>query len=137
MRISDWSSDVCSSDLVLALHTDTPRPHVHLTVQAEGLDRNRFNPRPVQLNRFRERFARELRARGVAAEATPRRARGQGIAGSSMALVKLRSRLRTEGSRQITHSDQIGRAHVCTPVTNAHLVCCLLLSKKKKTIINT
>lgn len=93
-------------DYVLALHTDTPRPHVHLTVQAEGLDRTRFNPRPVQLNRFRERFARELRARGVAAEATPRRARGQGIAGSSMALVKLRARLRTEGSRQMTQSDR-------------------------------
>jgi type IV secretion system T-DNA border endonuclease VirD2 len=93
-------------DYVLALHTDTPRPHVHLTVQAEGLDRIRFNPRPVQLNRFRERFARELRARGVAAEATPRRARGQGIAGSSMALVKLRARLRTEESRQITNADR-------------------------------
>ncbi len=93
-------------DYVLALHTDTPRPHVHLTVQAEGLDRNRFNPRPVQLNRFRERFARELRARGVAAEATPRRARGRGIAGSSMALVKLRARLLTEGSRQISDADR-------------------------------
>ena len=93
-------------DYVLALHTDTPRPHVHLTVQAEGLDRTRFNPRPVQLNRFRERFARELRARGVAAEATPRRARGQGIAGSSMALVKLRARLRAGGGRQITQSDR-------------------------------
>lgn len=93
-------------DYVLALHTDTPRPHVHLTVQAEGLDRTRFNPRPVQLNRFRERFAHELRARGVVAEATPRRARGQGIAGSSMALVKLRARLRTEGSRQITNADR-------------------------------
>ena len=93
-------------DYVLALHTDTPRPHVHMTVQAEGLDRTRFNPRPVQLNRFRERFARELRARGVAAEATPRRTRGQGIAGSSMALVKLRARLRNEGSRQITQSDR-------------------------------
>ena len=93
-------------DYVLALHTDTPRPHVHLTVQAEGLDRTRFNPRPVQLNRFRERFARELRARGVAAEATPRRARGRGIAGSSMALVKLRARLRTEGSRQMSDADR-------------------------------
>ena len=51
-------------------------------------------------------FARELRPRGVAAEATPRRARGQGIAGSSMALVKLRARLRTGGSRQITDSDR-------------------------------
>src|SRR3546814_2238346 len=27
--------------------------------------------------------------------------------------------------------DEIGRAHVCTPVTNAHLVCRLLLEKKK------
>ncbi len=93
-------------DYVLALHTDTPRPHVHLTVQAEGLDRTRFNPRPVQLNRFRETFARELRARGVAAEATPRRARGRGIAGSSMALVKIRARLRVEGSRQIADADR-------------------------------
>src|SRR3546814_2400062 len=29
---------------------------------------------------------------------------------------------------------QIGRAHVRTPVTNAHLVCRLLLEKKKKTL---
>lgn len=93
-------------DYVLALHTDTPRPHVHLAVQAEGLDRTRFNPRPVQLHRFRERFARELRERGVAAEATPRRARARGIAGSSMALVKLRARFRAEGSRQIADSDR-------------------------------
>src|SRR3546814_9620102 len=28
---------------------------------------------------------------------------------------------------------EIGRAHVCTPVTNAHLVCRLLLAKKKNT----
>src|SRR3546814_7857561 len=27
---------------------------------------------------------------------------------------------------------EIGRAHVCTPVTNAHLVCRLLLAKTKK-----
>ena len=93
-------------DYVLALHTDTPRPHVHLTVQAEGLDRKRFNPRPVQLHRFRERFARELRERGVAAEATPRRARGQGIAGSSMALVKLRARLASGTSRVMTDADR-------------------------------
>lgn len=93
-------------DYVLALHTDTPRPHVHITVQAEGLDRTRFNPRPIQLNRFRERFARELRGRGVAAEATPRRARGRGIAGSSIKLVKLRARLRAEASRKITDADR-------------------------------
>src|SRR3546814_6183219 len=27
---------------------------------------------------------------------------------------------------------KIGRAHVCTPITNAHLVCRLLLDKKTK-----
>src|SRR3546814_8719945 len=32
--------------------------------------------------------------------------------------------------RLISTADQIGRAHVC-PVTNAHLVCRLLLEKKK------
>src|SRR3546814_3175857 len=39
------------------------------------------------------------------------------------------SRLNRDGSIMI---GQIGRAHVCTPVTNAHLVCRLLLEKKKK-----
>src|SRR3546814_10617549 len=32
------------------------------------------------------------------------------------------------------HVEEIGRAHVCTPVTNAHLVCRLLLEKTKNTI---
>src|SRR3546814_5414998 len=36
-------------------------------------------------------------------------------------------------NRYIAHvnTDEIGRAHVCTPVTNAHLVCRLLLEKKQ------
>src|SRR3546814_8058869 len=33
---------------------------------------------------------------------------------------------------QTSAHDQIGRAHVGTPVTNAHLVCRLLLEKKKR-----
>src|SRR3546814_3277047 len=31
---------------------------------------------------------------------------------------------------RVTWASQIGRAHVCTPVTNAQLVCRLLLEKK-------
>src|SRR3546814_1703729 len=34
---------------------------------------------------------------------------------------------------KIGNQPEIGRAHVCTPVTNAHLVCRLLLEKKKHT----
>src|SRR3546814_10434326 len=38
-------------------------------------------------------------------------------------------RARIEAAGHATH--EIGRAHVSTPVTNAHLVCRLLLEKKK------
>lgn len=92
-------------DYIMALHTDTPRPHVHLTVQAEGLDRKRFDPRREDLFRFREAFAEALRSRGVEAEATPRYTRGQGRAGTSMALTQLRSRIRSGASRQPTEAD--------------------------------
>lgn len=60
----------------MALHTDEAHPHVHLTVAARGEDGVRFDPRKNDLALWRESFARELRARGIEAEATPRRARG-------------------------------------------------------------
>jgi len=60
----------------MALHTDADHPHVHLTVSARGERGERFNPRKDDLACWRESFARELRARGIEAEATPRRARG-------------------------------------------------------------
>lgn len=92
-------------DWLMALHIDTDRPHVHLTVQAEGVDRTRFDPRREDLFRFREAFAEALRSRGVAAEATPRYTRGQGRAGTSMALTQLRARIRNGASRQPTEAD--------------------------------
>src|SRR3546814_7055974 len=40
----------------------------------------------------------------------------------------------TDADRELVARDaKIGRAHVCTPVTNAHLVCRLLLEKKNNT----
>lgn len=79
-------------DYVMALHTDTARPHVHLAVSARGDTGRRFNPRPHTLHHYRERFAEERRERGVSAEATPRAARGVGRAGHSMALNRMRQR---------------------------------------------
>src|SRR3546814_1427191 len=35
-----------------------------------------------------------------------------------------------DGGRLTADAVEIGRAHVCTPVTNAHLLCRLLLEKK-------
>lgn len=63
-------------DYVFALHTDTPRPHVHLTVCARGDDGQRLNPKKADLEHWRQVFAQSLRDRGAEAEATPRRARG-------------------------------------------------------------
>lgn len=92
-------------DFLMALHTDTPRPHVHLTVQAEGLDERRFDPRREDLFKFREAFAEALRSRGVECEATPRWTRGQGRAGTSMALAQMREKIRRGVSRQPTEAD--------------------------------
>ena len=117
-------------DYLMALHTDTPRPHVHLTVQAEGLDRKRFDPRREDLFRFREAFAEALRSRGVEAEATPRYTRGQGRAGTSMALAQLRARILSGVSRQPTDADMrqareamqvaLGKAEPPAFVSKAH-----------------
>lgn len=63
-------------DYVFTLHTDTPRPHVHLTICSRGHAGERLNPRRADLEAWRQVFAQALRDRGVEAEATPRRARG-------------------------------------------------------------
>jgi hypothetical protein len=46
-------------------------------VRSQGYNGKRLNPRKADLATWRERFAGELRLRGVAAEATPRRTRGK------------------------------------------------------------
>ena len=61
---------------VFAAHDDEAHPHVHLSVQVRGPDGHRLNPRHKDLQRWRERFAEQLREHGVDANATPRRARG-------------------------------------------------------------
>lgn len=63
-------------DYVFAAHDDEAHPHVHIVVRARGRDGRRLNPRKADLQRWRERFAQELRDRGVEANATPRRTRG-------------------------------------------------------------
>lgn len=77
---------------VFALHTDDRHPHVHLTVRALGRDGERLNPRKADLQVWRDRFAGALRARGVEAEATPRRARGVVRKAERLPVRKLRER---------------------------------------------
>lgn len=77
---------------VFALHTDDRHPHVHLTVRALGRDGERLNPRKADLQVWRDRFASAMRARGVEAEATPRRARGVIKKAERIPVRKLRER---------------------------------------------
>ena len=57
---------------VMVQHFDEPQVHVHVCVKMEALDGRRLDPRQADLHRWRERFAYELRERGVEAEATRR-----------------------------------------------------------------
>lgn len=79
-------------DYVFVQHLDDKHPHVHLTVRSQGHDGKRLNPRKADLQAWRERFAGELRLRGIAAEATPRRTRGQVRKADRGAVLALRKR---------------------------------------------
>lgn len=79
-------------DYVFALHSDAQHPHVHLAVRMLGRDGDRLNPRKADLDSWRQTFARTLRDRGIAAEATPRRSRGVVRKPDTMAVRKLRER---------------------------------------------
>ena len=61
----------------LVLHTDQDHPHAHLVVSAHRHEGGRLNIRKADLRRYREQFAQQLRAQGVAANATPSQLRGR------------------------------------------------------------
>ncbi|MEX0733359.1 MAG: hypothetical protein WD051_01870 [Steroidobacteraceae bacterium] len=60
----------------LVLHTDQLHPHVHLVVKAMSEQGRRINIRKETLREWRRQFARQLRAQGIAANATERAVRG-------------------------------------------------------------
>ena len=61
----------------MVLHTHQGNPHVHLVVKAKSEEGQRIYIRKATLQAWREDFAKELRARGIAANATKRVIRGQ------------------------------------------------------------
>jgi type IV secretory pathway VirD2 relaxase len=79
-------------DYAFVLHTDAGHPHVHLAVRALGDEGQRLNPKRADLEAWRQVFARSLREHGVAAEATPRRARGVTRKAEKTPVRKLRER---------------------------------------------
>ncbi|MEY9120646.1 relaxase/mobilization nuclease domain-containing protein [Bradyrhizobium yuanmingense] len=92
-------------DYVFVQHLDDKHPHVHLTVRSLGHDGKRLNPRKADLQAWRERFAGELRLRGIAAEATPRRTRGRVRKADRGAVLALRKRTITPDVDQLARKE--------------------------------
>lgn len=84
--------DMADRRWAMVLHTDEPHPHVHLIVAARDDNGRRFNPNRQFLSHSRERFAENLRARGIDADATWRAARGFPAKRESIAAQKMRDR---------------------------------------------
>src|SRR3546814_3980963 len=104
MRISDWSSDVCSSDLLSlpGSRPGNPCPSLTPDLSGEARCRGRMGPRDK-----------------------PEGDNWSGLARHPAAWICGVRRLYAPAGVQI------GRAHVGTPVTNAQLVCRLQLEKNK------
>lgn len=79
-------------DYVMALHTDTKHPHVHITIRTVGHDGVKLNLRKADLQHLRDTFATKLRQRGIEAESTPRSARGVTRRGTRTPVYKVRQR---------------------------------------------
>src|SRR3546814_4761469 len=126
MRISDWSSDVCSSDLVAGGQRAGDRGRIvifeaALGLAAVGAD---IEARDAKIGGFAVDFIGRVR-RIILAVAR---------VGLVFAIVEIIDRIIGVIFGRVAVAErgfQIGRAHVWTPVTNAHLVCRLLLEKKK------
>src|SRR3546814_9928453 len=119
MRISDWSSDVRSSDLQ---HRDLGRgveveERRSLRLALHEVDRAVL---VLKTQLVEQPDGAQDAGRGCSVEF--HQCLAPSVCGHAF---QIDERGAAESTRQI------GRAHVCTPVTNAHLVCRLLLEKKK------
>ncbi len=61
----------------LTMYTDQDHPHAHLVVKTVIEDGKRLNIRKAVLRAWRRLFAQQLRAHGIAGDATERALRGQ------------------------------------------------------------
>src|SRR3546814_9551813 len=136
MRISDWSSDVCSSDLTGDdVRQQVAAPHQPRAPGLHGSDHAsspafRRTPRPpaglALFSPISSTPATSIAAITLLSESMMPRtfqvlASMRWIVGSDTPASCARVRWSIP---------KIGRAHVCTPGTNAHLVCHLLLEQQ-------
>src|SRR3546814_4122926 len=138
MRISDWSSDVCSSDLIVARFGDEALYEGGLSVRST-LDMRMQRLAEKALRDGLIAYDRRHGWRGPIAHIGGGPGWQERLADVERAPLIRDWRLAvvldtSGGSATVGLTEAIGRAHVCTPVTNAQLVCRLLLEKKRKKI---
>src|SRR3546814_5313026 len=137
MRISDWSSDVCSSDLMIAPVTHTIAAH-----SESDIDRQWFRGIAPAIEGWTGLYGGSDDGRSVGRLERHLPVfdlkRPEGLCPQSFIGLSATSRTGSLRGwnvigRSAARSGQIGRAHAGTPITNAHLVCRLLLEKKTNT----
>src|SRR3546814_8521009 len=126
MRISDWSSDVCSSDLILA-------PPYSSTFSACGAGNvnqmhiHEMSTWTVLFNPALKAFFTDYEVFNQGVEELERRGR-EDLLRQGVPEDQIRNRLELDmryGDQRVQTAvitEKIGRAHVCNPVTNAHNV---------------
>src|SRR3546814_5384638 len=114
MRISDWSSDVCSSDLLSNSYSEGGGTNWALTWTSYLTD----NLSMKLMHGRTERTSVSGSPNDVDCNYV---SAGGGVVDAGVPL---------------GCTNTIGRAHVCTTVTNAHIVCRLLLEPKNNIRIN-
>src|SRR3546814_6316117 len=106
MRMSDWSSDVCSSDLIAAVDPQRVREAAALDAPPSGviaptLDDEQVSPTPQQAFERRVRFLGEYQNAGY----------GQRYRALVDKVAAVEAE-RVPGSRALREAVEIGRAHV-------------------------
>src|SRR3546814_7846755 len=131
MRISDGSSDVCSSDLqqgaggeaeraALAEQVPLQRPDAERILEREDLDADELGQPRVDAE---QRGQRDEQPRGAVVD--------EAVHAMSAVILSAARDLRSDTGRSLAALGKIGRAQVCTPVTNEHPGSPLTLDKNK------
>jgi hypothetical protein len=110
---------------VLALHTHQRHPHVHLVVKAERETQpGRLHIDKAMLREWRQDFARMMREQGIAANATPRAARGQTKRATKDVFYKTRQRGQSYALREELESiaREVSRTKTISDPARAQLV---------------
>ncbi|MCG8586883.1 MAG: relaxase/mobilization nuclease domain-containing protein [Pirellulales bacterium] len=97
-------------EYVFAGHDDTENFHIHLVVKARGRDGKLMRPSRRDPQLWRQAFAEQARAHGIALDASPRFARGEGRRTPPTAIYELRRRGELVAMDQLAAKEAVRRA---------------------------